>query len=98
MSVQKTKPPQTVTERTHFVGRHSPVNGDASLYILREEVPANGKAVNLGEVFRETFTQIKSRPAAAAYLSACQQAKSLDDLFAAEKKLYDDLVTEKENE
>jgi hypothetical protein len=98
MSIQKNKPSQTVTERTHFVGRHSPVNGDASVYILREEITEDGKATNLGECFREPFAKIKERPAAVAYLAACQNAKSIDDLFTAEKNLYDALVAEKENE
>jgi hypothetical protein len=98
MAIQKNKPAQTITERTHFVGRHTPNGGDASVYILRESISSDGKSTNLGECFRESFAQIKERPAAAAYLAACQQAKSIDDLFVAEKNLYDALIAEKESE
>jgi len=98
MSVQKQRPAQTVTERTHFVGRYTPNGGDASVYILRESVTSDGGSTNLGVCFRENFAQIKLRPAAAAYLAACQEAKSIDDLFIAEKNLYDALIAEKESE
>jgi hypothetical protein len=98
MSVTKQRPAETITERTHFIGRHTPNGGDASVYILRESVTSDGKLTNLGECFNESFAKIKARPAAAAYLAACQQAKSMDDLFIAEKNLYDALVAEKETE
>ena len=98
MSRQKSIPAQTITERTHFVGRQTPNGADASVYILRESVTADGKVTNMGECFRETFAKIKKRPAAAAYLAACQAALTLDDLFTAEKNLYDALIAEKEAE
>ena len=98
MSIQKQYPAQTITERTRFVGRHTPNGGEASVYILRESVTTDGKATNLGECFHENFAKLKERPAAAAYLAACQQAESIDDLFIAEKNLYDALIAEKESE
>lgn len=95
MSITEQRPAQTITKRTHFVGRQSPVIGEASLYILREEIDEDGESKNLGNVFEETFSRLKSRPAAAIYLAACKAAVTLDDLFAAEKNLYDNLVKEK---
>lgn len=96
MSIQKQQPAQTITERTHFVGINTPASGGASIYILRQNVYADGTVMNLPGTFNKSWADIKKTDAAAAYLTACQSAQSLDDLFAAKKNLFDALTTESE--
>ena len=94
MSVQKQRPAQTVTERTHFVGINTPMGSDASIYILRQRVYEDGHVMNLPGTFNKSWSDIKEMPSAAVYLADCQNAKTLDDLFIAKKTFFDALTAE----
>lgn len=101
----KTHAPLSVTrtERTFRVEREMPRDGVYSLRIHRENIHAleDGWVVSANQKtdsYNEPVTELAKRPALKKYLSACNKAKDIQDLIAAEASLYDDLVAEVEAE
>ena len=103
--MSKTLPQISVArvERTFRVEREMPREGRYSLRIHREIVNTTdgGFVISVSQkidAYNEPITKTATRTATSQYLTACQSAKSISDLIAAEVAFYDALVAEADAE
>lgn len=99
--MSKTLPSRNVTqvERTFRIERETPSNGEYMLRIHRETITRDesGNALAVEQYpgrYDEPVSKTVTRKSAETYLVACQSAKTISDLMAAESAFYDSLVDE----
>lgn len=86
-------------ERTHRVTRFTPADGSYRVLIERERVYRDGQGAliardDVNPSADLSVAEIAASPHMATYLTACQAARSINDLIAAESVLYDGLFTD----
>lgn len=93
----------TTVERSYSIERQTPVGGPYKILIHREIVRtlADGTVLSRQAIPDAVYEDVKvtfGRVCARDYLAACQRAKGLSDLMAAESAFYEALVAEVRDE
>jgi hypothetical protein len=99
MATAPTQESLTKVERTFRANFETPRTGGYSLQIHRQEIltDSSGKDLAVTEKtfrYNEPISKTFTRPSAAVFLAACQNAQSLTDVMSAMSHLFDGLVAE----